>query len=81
MLAITITKCEELTERTDKHKNFRVAGTVADEPFSVVVSPYCGEYEYEQYPQVLGEDDEPLQIAIGEYFAQHPLLDIGQIGR
>lgn len=76
---ITITKCEEVSDHPT-HKEFFVTGKVDDEWFSVTVMPFASEYDYEIYPKSLGDDDEPIQIAIGKYFAEHN-IDVGMVGR
>lgn len=86
MPSITITKCEEITKCEDAKpddvcKEFFVVGDVDGAPFAVTVLPSCGEYDYDQYPQSrLGEDDEPLQTAIGQYFEDNN-IDVGRVGR
>jgi hypothetical protein len=63
------------------HKYLRVWGTVGEEPFSCNVTPFSGEYDYDEYPEaLLGDDDEELQKAIGQYFVDNN-VDVGRIGR
>ena len=77
---INITKCEEQGDTESNHKEFFVTGTVDGHWFSVTVMPFCSEYDYEIYPSILGDDDESLQIAIGQYFADNN-IDVGRVGR
>lgn len=77
---IFVDSCEVESDDEDR-KSFRVTGTVNGAPFDVLVSPYCSEYNYSEYPDSeLGDNDEPLQIAIGEYFEKNE-IDLGRIGR
>ena len=80
MSKIQIESCKENPTFAKDYKEFEVLGKVNDEEFEVTVSPWCGEYEYDKYPSCLGENDEPLQIAIGEYFEQHN-VDVGVVRR
>ena len=89
-----ITKCEVITLESlwgrwwdqgwvsqKRHcKEFFVVGDVDGVPFAVTVLPSCGEYDYDQYPQNLGEDDEPLQGDIGQYFEDND-INVGLVGR
>jgi len=82
---ICILRCEDRTpepacSRVEMYKEFLVIGTVDGERFSVTVMPYASEYDYHCYPECLDDDDEPLQIAIGQHFADHN-IDIGKVGR
>jgi hypothetical protein len=79
-MLITITKCEEKSDPASTHKEFFVAGKADDELFSVTVLPFCSEYHYERYPVGLGDDDESLQIAIGQHFGDND-IDVGRVGR
>lgn len=74
---IVIAKCE-------RHEGeilfFILSGTVNGDAFVVYVIPGSSEYDYSAYPAALEDDDEPLQIAIGEYFEKNN-IDIGKVGR
>ncbi len=63
-----------------QHKSIRVTGVIDGEHFCVDVLPYCGEYHWHEIPKSMPEDDEPVQIAIGEYFDNHD-IDVGRVGR
>lgn len=79
-MQIVITKCEEQGSHPT-HKEFLVVGTVDGEVFSVTVMPFCSEYHYECFPSTLNkDDDEPLQVAIGQHFEDHS-IDVGRVGR
>ncbi len=67
-------------EEGSEHKAFFVIGTIDGEEFSVTVSPFSGEYDYDKFPESLMDDDESLQIAIGEYWEKNN-TDIGKVGR
>ena len=87
MHKITITDCREVDsgyEAEAGYKAFVVSLTIDGIPQEVTVLPFCGEYDYAStgwpLPEDLAENDEPIQIAIGEYFASQN-VDIGTIGR
>jgi hypothetical protein len=62
-------------------RTFRVVGTIDDRPLSVIVTPWCGEYEYEtSLPDKYRNDDEAVQIAIGQHFVDTN-TDVGVVGR
>jgi hypothetical protein len=61
----------------DGYRAYRVTGVVGSEVFSVMCQD--GQYDYEQYPGDL-DDDEPIQIAIGEYMEEHG-IDPGIVHR
>ena len=64
-----------------RFRTFRVVGTIDDQPLVVSVSPWCGEYEYETpLPDKYRDDDEPIQIAIGQHFADTH-TNVGVVGR
>jgi len=76
-MKIEIAKCER---QEDEILSFVVSGTVDGDAFVVSVIPSSSEYDYHIFPSALEDDDEPLQIAIGQYFEENN-IDIGRVGR
>jgi hypothetical protein len=80
MANIVITGHKDLT-LGEKHKEILVFLTIDSKLHTVSVLPSCGEYEYgDELPAEFLDDDEPIQVAIGEYFDEHD-VDVGVVGR
>lgn len=82
MITAKVTSCQEMPSHVE-NKSFLVAATVYRDGkpiqgITVTVNPWYGEYDYED--ELLVDDDEPIQIAIGQYFVDNN-IDVGNIGR
>lgn len=86
MLKVAMTHCQETSPKEATHKSFLMQGTIYEnekpvQGFSVTVFPAYGERDYEdELPDCFADDDEPIQIAIGEYFVANN-IDVGRVGR
>lgn len=68
----------DVTDLPDsEYKRFLVSGNINGKPLRVWVTPFDGGYDYETS---VPEDDEPIQIAIGQYFEDNN-IDVGLVGR
>jgi len=82
-MANIVVSSAETEDSSEECRIFRVTGTVDDSPFAVIVTPSSGEYDYEHYPAIWEQtdtDDEELQIAIGQHWADTN-TEIGRVGR
>ena len=79
---IKITSCQEYDSghENEGYRIFAVTGMANGKSFSVAIIPFSGEYDYDQYPEGFGDDDEQILVAIGRYFLDNN-IDIGIVGR